>query len=89
MQETQVWNLDWEDPVEKDMATHSNILPWEIPWTEEPGRGPSPWGCKRVKHDLATKQQQVSIMDMEIFITCPRKHIGMIDKMILKVKITY
>ena len=71
------------------MATHSSILPWEIPWTEEPGRGPSPWGCKRVKHDLATKQQQVSIMDMEIFPTCPCKHIGMIDKMILKVKSTY
>ena len=89
MQETQVWYLGWEDPMEKEMATHSSILPWEIPWTEEPGRGPSPWGCKRVKHDLATKQQQVSIMDMEIFPTCPCKHIGMIDKMILKVKSTY
>ena len=41
------------------MATHSNILAWEIPWTEEPG-GCSPWGCKKVEHDLATKQQQPS-----------------------------
>ena len=38
MQETQVQSLGWEDPLEKEMATHSSILAWEIPWTEEPGR---------------------------------------------------
>ena len=38
MQETRVRFLDWEDPLEKEMATHSNILGWKIPWTEEPGR---------------------------------------------------
>ena len=38
MQETQVQSLGQEDPVEKEMATHSSILAWEIPWTEEPGR---------------------------------------------------
>ena len=38
MQEMQVPSLGQEDPLEKDMATHSSILPWEIPWTEEPGR---------------------------------------------------
>ena len=38
MQETQVGSLGWEDPLEKEMATHSNILAWKIPWTEEPGR---------------------------------------------------
>ena len=37
MQETWVQSLGWEDPVEKIMATHSNILAWRIPWTEEPG----------------------------------------------------
>ena len=37
MQETQVQSLGWEDPLEKGMATHSSILAWEIPWTEEPG----------------------------------------------------
>ena len=37
MQETWVQSLDWEDPLEKEMATHSSILVWEIPWTEEPG----------------------------------------------------
>ena len=38
MQEMQFWSLGWEDPPEKEMATHSSILAWEIPWTEEPGR---------------------------------------------------
>ena len=36
-QETQVRSLSWEDPLEKEMATHSSILAWETPWTEEPG----------------------------------------------------
>ena len=43
MQETQVRSLGWEDPLEKEMATHSSILAWTIPWTEEP-EGCSPWG---------------------------------------------
>ena len=37
MQETWVRSLDWEDPLEKEMATHSSILAWRIPWTEDPG----------------------------------------------------
>ena len=37
MQETWVQSLDWDDPLEKGMATHSSTLAWEIPWTEEPG----------------------------------------------------
>ena len=37
VQETQVQSLDWEDALEKKMATHSSILAWKIPWTEEPG----------------------------------------------------
>ena len=41
--------------LQKEMATHSSILAWEIPWTEEPG-GFSPWGCKRVRHNAAIKQ---------------------------------
>ena len=44
-QETQVRSLGWDDPLEKEIAIHSNILAWEIPWTEEPG-GYSPWGCR-------------------------------------------
>ena len=57
MQEMQVWSLGWEDPLENEMATHSSILAWEIPWTEEPG-GLSSWGHKRVAQGLATKEQQ-------------------------------
>ena len=38
MQETQVQSLGWEDPQEKEMANHSSILAWKIPWVEEPGR---------------------------------------------------
>ena len=43
MQETKVWSLDWEDPLEKELATHSSILAWEIPWTEESGKLQSMW----------------------------------------------
>ena len=38
MRETWVRSLDWEDPLEKEMATNSNIFAWRVPWTEEPGR---------------------------------------------------
>ena len=38
MWETRVQSLGWEDPLEKEMATHSSILAWKIPWTEEPGK---------------------------------------------------
>ena len=50
MQETCTGSLGWEDPLEKVMATHSSILAWEIPWTEEPGRLQS-MGSQRVGHD--------------------------------------
>ena len=49
MRETQVRSLGWEDPL-KEMATHSRILAWGIPWREEPGRLQST-GLQRVKHD--------------------------------------
>ena len=49
-QETWVQSLLQEDPLEKEVATHSNILAWETPWTEEPC-GPGPWGSQRVRHD--------------------------------------
>ena len=50
MQETQVRFLDWEDPLEKEMATHSGILAWRIPWAEERG-GLQSMGLQRVGHD--------------------------------------
>ena len=50
MQETWVLSLACEDPLEKEMATHSSILAWKIPWTEEPG-GLQSMGSQRVGHD--------------------------------------
>ena len=50
VQETQVLSLGWEDPLEKEMATHSSILAWKILWTEEPDRLQSV-GSQRVGHD--------------------------------------
>ena len=60
IRETQARSLGWDDPLEKGMATHSNILPWRIPWTEEPGglqsmRSPWTWSwLPRVGRDWAT-----------------------------------
>ena len=50
LQETWVQSLGWEDPLEKKMATHSSILAWRIPWTEEPG-GLQSIRLQRVRHD--------------------------------------
>ena len=50
VQETQVQSLDWEDPLEKERATHSSILTWRIPWMEEPSRLQS-LRLQRVGHD--------------------------------------
>ena len=50
MQETLVQSLDWEDPLEKEMVTHSSILALEVPWTEEPG-GLQTMVLQRVRHD--------------------------------------
>ena len=52
MQGTWVWSLDQEDPLEKEMATHSSILVWKFPWAEEPGRLQS-MGLQRVRHNWA------------------------------------
>ena len=54
MQETEVPSLGQEDPLEKEMATHSGILAWKTPWTEEPASY-SLWGLKRVGYYLVTK----------------------------------
>ena len=53
MWETWVRSLGWEDPLEKEMATHSSILAWKIPWTEDPGRLQS-MGSQRVGCDFAS-----------------------------------
>ena len=60
MQETWVQSLSQEDTLEKEMATHSSILSWETPWTEEPG-GLQPMELQRVRHDLATEHALMSV----------------------------
>ena len=50
MQETQVQSLGWEDPLEREMTTHSSILAWKTPWTEKPG-GLQSMGSPRVRPD--------------------------------------
>ena len=58
MWETWVRSLGWEDPLEKEMATHSSTLAWKIPWTEEPGKLQS-MGSQRVGHNCATSLTQL------------------------------
>ena len=70
MQETQVWSLGWEDPLEKGMATHPSILALRIPWTEEPGRLQS-LGSQRVGHGWATTIHKVRWLVRPTYIaTC-------------------
>ena len=63
-QETQVWSLGREEPLEEKMATHSNILAWKIPWTEEPGRLQS-MGSR----ELDTAERLNTHIDMYIWIS--------------------
>ena len=60
MYEMRVWSLGREDPLEKEMATHSNFLAWEIPWTEEPA-GLQSMRLQRVGHDLVTERTRTYI----------------------------
>ena len=55
VRETQVQSLGWEDPLEKEMTTHSSTLAWKIPWTKEPGRLQF-MASQRVGHDRATSK---------------------------------
>ena len=61
MQETWVLSLGREDPLQEGMATHSSVLAWRIPWTEEPG-GLQSMGSQRVGHNLMIKQQQQAFL---------------------------
>ena len=60
MQETLVLSLGWEDPLEKEMATHASILAWEIPWTEELG-GLQSMGLQRGGYDLVTEHARTRV----------------------------
>ena len=69
VQETQVQSLDREDPLEKEMETHSNILAWKIPWTEEPGRLQS-MRLQRVRHNWAISLTFPKRLLIGISISC-------------------
>ena len=60
MRETRVRSLGQEDPLEKEMAAHSTILAWRIPWTEEPG-GLQSMGSQRVEHDFITEDRDTDV----------------------------
>ena len=59
IQETQGQSLGWKDPLEKGMATHSSVLAWRIPWTEELGELQS-MGSERVRHSVAMSTKQTA-----------------------------
>ena len=67
-QETWIRSLGWEDPLEEEMATHSSILAWEIPWTEEPGRLQS-MGFQRVRHSWVTEHANVQMVNTISFLS--------------------
>ena len=72
MRETWVWSLGWEDLLEKEMAIHSSILAWRIPWTEKPSRLPST-GSQRVGHDWVTSPSpSPSAMSQGLYACHPR-----------------
>ena len=71
MPETRVWSLNWKDPLEAGMATHSSILAWRIPWTEEPG-GAQSMGSQRVRHAWATKLSTTVGKINSEWVVCPK-----------------
>ena len=69
VQETRVWSLDCEDPLEEGMATHSSVLVWEIPWTEEPG-GLQSIGSQRVRHDWRDNRSNSAVRQARVYGGC-------------------
>ena len=65
MQETQIWSVGQEDPLEEGMATYSSILAWEIPWTEEPG-GLQSIESQRAGHNWSNLAQAVSVLPLNL-----------------------
>ena len=76
MQETRVWFLGGEDPLEKEMAAHSSTLAWKIPWMEEPG-GLQSMGSQRIGHDWVTSLSFLSFRVKGIHWGLEKSHIHM------------
>ena len=77
VRETQVQSLGWEDPLEKEMATHSSTLAWKIPWTEEPSRLQS-MGSQRVRRDWANSLHFTSVNTQWILVSFPNERIKVV-----------
>ena len=77
MWETQVRSLGWEDPLEREMATHSSSLAWKIPWTEKHGRLQS-MGLQRVRHDCATSFFSGYMPRSGLAVSCGRFRVSML-----------
>ena len=75
IQETWIWSLGKEDPLEEEMATHSSFLAWEIPWTEEPGRLQS-MGSQRVGHEWACLQDTGKQVRESAYLLCLKENLG-------------
>ena len=75
MKETQVQSLGGEDPLEEEMATHSSICAWRIPWTEEPG-GLQSTGLQRVEHDQDPEQALSKQVSCVCVFVCGREGCG-------------
>ena len=73
MQKTQVQSLGREDPLEKEMTTHSSILAWEVPWTEEPGRlqlmESQSWYNCATEHTCGSRSEGKTQQDWRVWIT--------------------
>ena len=78
VQETCVRSLGWEDPLEKEMATHSSSLAWRIPWTEEPG-GYSPWACK--ESDMTEQLHFLSLSCLKLEINISKEMLILIGRL--------
>ena len=87
MWETWIRSLGQEDPLEKGMATHSSILPWRVPWTEEPG-GLQSMGLQIVRHDWATDKingaPTFHIHQAHFATDCFKSHVYLLFLQILK-----
>ena len=70
MREIWVWSLGWEDPLEDNTASHSSILAWKIPWTEEPG-GLQSTGSQKVRQDWSDLSHSYIFITVVLFLSLP------------------
>ena len=88
MWEIQAWSLSWEDPLEKEMATHSSILFWKTPGQRRLA-GYSPWGC-RVRHDWETEHSnEWGGMSFQVLDSCIARHMRVLFQVLFRYKLLW